>query len=173
MSIPNPFRPVCGPAGGELPYIQPQYKEDLSGYVVEPSVPTLITRTGWSGDPTDTNSYNPRHAFRDRNTPVSYILGNSWYANGQKIVLEFGKPVKVASVGVLPIQHFASRYMKGFDVLVDGTLAGGLHDLIEENPVTRKNLAIANPKYCVKLEIVFDTDICGITQIYINGTYKQ
>lgn len=173
MSIPSQIDPL-GTDFNEIPYVQPQYKTDLSGIVIEPSVPTTITRTGWSGEPTERNTYNPFYSFFGRMTTVGYNLGNSWYGDGQRMIIDFEKPVKVTSVKLLPIQYFSGRYLKGYNVKVDGIEVGSVSGLGNENPVVWHNVKIESPRYGKRLELVFSVNnYLGITQVMIEGVHRQ
>lgn len=166
MSIPTPFNPL-GTLGAvrERPYVQPQYKADLSGYVVEPSVPTTIS--------TDRSGVDPRIAFLGRTQPVSEAQGSAWYLSGNRIIIEFGKPVCLTSVALLPTKYFSGRYLKGFRVLADGVQVGAVSGLTEENPVTWHEVAISSPRDASRIDIIFSVEsFFGITQINLTGTYR-
>lgn len=166
MSIPTLFNPL-GTLGvvRERPYVQPQYKADLSGYVVAPSVPTTIS--------SDRSGVDPRKAFLGRTQPVSSTQGSTWYLDGNRIVIEFGTPVCLTSVALLPVEYFSGRFLTGFRVLADGVQVGAVSGLTEENPVTWHKVAISSPRYASRIDIIFSVNMfLGITQINLTGTYR-
>lgn len=164
MSIPNPFRPVCG-GSKEKPYVQP----------------IMTSATTWSNEP----SFGL--ALQDTNAVAGWESWNafsgtqkSWYAGngGGDFTATFEKPLKIERLIVGCTEKLSTRTMSGIlsaDVNGQWVELGSYSYVLTSTAGAEDVLVVSSPVYATRyrLSLTSSQGYGRMTYIYITGTYKQ